>query len=71
MAKQVMLFDSHNMVFKIFRLEVANKKPFSTKSKFFHGKEKQFFWDTKIFPTSENILKEQEKFNFAGKDLVN
>ena len=31
MAKQAMLFDSHNMVFKTFQLEVANKKPFSTK----------------------------------------
>ena len=30
MVKQVMLFDFHNMAFKNFRLEVANKKPSST-----------------------------------------
>ena len=31
MAKQVMLFDSLNMAFKTFRLEVANKGSLSTK----------------------------------------
>ena len=31
MAKQVMVFDSHNITFKAFYLEGANKKPLSAK----------------------------------------
>ena len=31
MAKQVMLFDSHNMALKTFWLAIANKKPLFTK----------------------------------------
>ena len=34
MDKQAMLFDSHNMSFETFWLEVANKKPLSTKPTF-------------------------------------
>ena len=59
MAKQVVLFDSLNMAFNIFRLEVTNKESSSTKpnitrieistSEIFPRKEKQFFWNTKIF----------------------
>ena len=31
MAKQALLFDSHYMAFKTIQLEVANKKPLTTK----------------------------------------
>ena len=36
MTKQGMVFDLHNMTFKNFWLEVANKKPLSTKSVLSH-----------------------------------
>ena len=39
--------------------------------KFFHEKKNNFFETRKYFPTSEKNLKEQEKFNFVGKDLMN
>ena len=36
MAKQVMLFDFHNMAFKNFQLEVANTKPLLAQSLTLH-----------------------------------
>ena len=36
MAKQVMLFDFHNMAFKNFQLEVANTKPLVVQSLTLH-----------------------------------